>query len=219
MIKLYGFAVSNYYNMVKLTLEEKGLPYTEVGVMLFSKDSSFKTRSPMGKVPCIETADGFLAETAAILEYLEELKPTPALLPADLFSRAKTREIMRIIELYIELAARRHFRHVFFGDPLNEAAIEEVRGVLENGVSALKQLVKPGPYLCGSEMTYADIYAYHSFPYANLVTTKLYGWDVIAALPGLKDAMAAVAARATSRKVDADQQAALAAFMAQNSGG
>ncbi|MEN9728745.1 MAG: hypothetical protein RL434_3111 [Pseudomonadota bacterium] len=219
MIKLYGFAVSNYYNMVKLTLEEKGLPYTEVEVSLFSKDPTFKTRSPMGKVPCIETSNGFLSETAAILEYLEELKPQPSLLPADLFARAKTREIMRIIELYIELAARRHFRHVFFGDPLNEAAVEEVRTVLENGVSALKQLVTPGPYLCGHQMTYADVYAYHSFPYANLVTGKLYGWDIIAAVPGLKEALAQVAARPASHKVDADQQTALAAFMAQNSGG
>ncbi len=219
MIKLYGLAVSNYYNMVKLTLEEKGLAYTENEISLFSNDPTFKTRSPMGKVPFIETSNGFLSETGAILEYLEELKPTPALLPADPFSRAKTREIMRIIELYIELAARRHFRHVFFGDPLNQAAVEEARLVLENGVSALKHVVKPGPYLCGNELTYADFYAYHSFPYANLVTSKLYGWDIIAAVPGLKEVLAEVAARPASRKVDADQQTALAAFMAQNSGG
>ena len=30
MLKLYGFSVSNYYNMVKLALLEKGLPFEEV---------------------------------------------------------------------------------------------------------------------------------------------------------------------------------------------
>lgn len=218
MIKLYGFAVSNYYNMVKLTLEEKGLAYTEVAA-LPSQEQTYKAQSPMGKVPCIETDEGFLSETAAILEYLEERQPTPAMLPANLFARAKTREIMRITELYIELPARRHFRHIFFGEALNEAALAEVRPVLEGAVAALKQLIKPGPFLCGSQLTFADVYACHSFPYANAVTTKLYGWDLIAAVPGLKDAMAAVAARPAARKVDADQQAALAAFMAQNSAG
>ncbi len=215
MIKLYGFAVSNYYNMVKLTLEEKGIAYQEVSAMP-SQENDYKAKSPMGKVPCIETEQGFLSETAAILDYLEELKPTPRMYPADSFARAKVREMMRITELYIELAARRHFQHIFFGGPRNEVAFEEVKPVIQNGVSALSQLVSAKPYLCGTEMTYADVVAYHTFQYANMVTTKIYDWDIIAAVPGMKDALAAVAARPTSKKVDGDQQAALAAFMAQS---
>lgn len=215
MIKLHGFAVSNYYNMVKHTLEEKGIAYQEVSAMP-SQEEAYTSKSPMGKVPCIETDKGCLSETAAVLEYLEELQPTPRLYPTDSFARAKTREMIRITELYIELAARRHFQHLFFGAPLNDAAFEEVKPVIENGVKALSQLVNAKPFLGGSEMTYADIYAYHSFPYANEVTTKLYNWDIIAAVPGLKDAFAAVAERASSKKVDADQRAALAAFMAQS---
>ncbi|MGH8595400.1 MAG: glutathione S-transferase family protein [Gammaproteobacteria bacterium] len=214
MIKLYGIALSNYTNMVKLTLEEKGIAYQEISTMP-NQESDFKARSPMGKVPCIETEKGCLAETAAILEYLEEVQPTPRFLPTEPFARAKTREVMRIVELYVELAARRHFQHVFFGGPLNQAAFDEVKPAMEVGLSALTQLTSRKPFLCGAEMTYADIYAYHSFPYANMVTTQLYKWDIIAAVPGLKEALAAVGARAASKKVDADQQAALAEFMAQ----
>jgi glutathione S-transferase len=215
MIKLYGFAVSNYYNMVKLTLEEKGIAYQEVSAMP-SQENDYKAKSPMGKVPCIETDKGFLSETAAIVDYLEELQPSPRFYPADPFARAKTREIMRITELYIELAARRHFPHLFFGAPKNEAALEEVKPVIEKGVAALKQLIVGKPFVCGTDMTYADIYAYYSFPYANMVTQKLYNWDIVAAVPGLAGALAAVGARATTKKVDADQQAAMAAFAAQN---
>ena len=121
MIKLYGFAISNYYNMVKVTLEEKGIAYQEVATMP-SQESAYTAKSPMGKVPCIETDQGFLSETAAILDYLEDLKPTPRLYPADPFARAKNREMIRVTELYVELAARRHFPHLFFGAPRNEAA-------------------------------------------------------------------------------------------------
>lgn len=215
MIKLYGFSVSNYYNMAKLTLEEKGIAYQEISTTP-SQENDYKAKSPMGKVPCIETDKGFISETAAIVDFLEDLQPSPRFYPADPFARAKTREIMRITELYIELAARRHFPHVFFGGPKSEAAVEEVKPVMERGVEALKQLVSGKPFLCGADMTYADIYAYYSFPYANMVTQKLYNWDIVAAVPGLAAALAAVGSRATAKKVDADQQVAMAAFAAQN---
>ncbi len=210
MIKLYGFAVSNYYNMVKQTLEEKAISYEEISAIP-SQGDEFKAKSPMGKVPCIETDHGFISETAAILDYLEESYPNPRLFPAEVFARSKVREIMRITELYIELPARRHFQHLFFSTPRNDAAFTEVKPILENGVSALSHLVKPAPFLCGAEMTYADIYAYHTFGYANAVTTKLYDWDIIAAIPGLKASLAAMAARPSTKRVDADQQAMMAA--------
>ena len=53
MYKLYGFRVSNYYNMVKLPLLEKGIDFEEVDTMP-SADEDFLQKSPMGKVPCLE---------------------------------------------------------------------------------------------------------------------------------------------------------------------
>lgn len=217
MIKLYGFAVSNYYNMVKLALLEKGIPFEEVTAAP-SQEDSYKAKSPMGKVPCIETSHGFLSETSAILNYLEEVHPTPALLPADPWARAKVREVVHGLELYIELQARRHFGHVFFGAPKSEAAIEEVKPVVENGLNALRQL-SSGQWICGDQFTQADIVAYHSFGYAALAMKAIYDYDIVAAVPGLGDKLARIGARATSQKVDADQQAAMAAFMAQKQAG
>ena len=79
MYKLYGFSASNYYNMVKLPLLERDIEFDEVLVML-SDDESFLKISPRGMVPVLETEQGFISETAAILDYLEEkvreLKPT-----------------------------------------------------------------------------------------------------------------------------------------------
>jgi len=57
MLKLHGFSVSNYYNMAKFALLEKGLAFDEVSAMP-SQEADYKAKSPMGKVPCIETDKG-----------------------------------------------------------------------------------------------------------------------------------------------------------------
>ena len=59
MLKLYGFAVSNYYNMVKLALLEKGLPFEEVPFYA-GQSAEALAISPRGKVPVLETDKGFL---------------------------------------------------------------------------------------------------------------------------------------------------------------
>ena len=84
MIKLYGAPLSNYYNMIKVALIEKGLSFEEV-LTPPSQDAGYLAKSPMGKIPCIETPDGFLAESIAILEYLEAVAPSPSLLPGTAF--------------------------------------------------------------------------------------------------------------------------------------
>lgn len=213
MIKLNGTPVSNYYNMAKLAMLEKGMAFEEISNPA-SQEASYKKKSPMGKMPFIESDAGCLSETSVILDYIEALQPSPALYPSDAFAKAKTQEVMRIVEHYIELAARRHYGHVFFKAPKSDAAVEEVRPVIENGLAALQQLCAFGPYLMGKEFTYADIVAHNSFGYANMVTQAIYGWDIVAAVPGLGDSLAATAGRDSTKQVDADQQAALQAFMA-----
>jgi len=212
MMKLHGFPVSNYYNMVKFALLEKGIEFTEVQAMP-SQESDYKAKSPMGKVPCLETPQGCLAETNVILDYLEACKPTPALVPADTFAAAKVREVAKIIELYIELPARRHYAEIFFGEKRNETAVTEAKPVLENGLKALTALGSFNPFICGG-FGLADIVAAHTFIYATPVCQAVYGWDIVAEVPGLKAALDATNARPAGAKVMADQQAALQAFMA-----
>lgn len=213
MIKLYGFPVSNYFQMAKFGLMEKGIKFEEVPAQP-SQEPEFKAKSPMGKLPCIETDQGYLSETNAILEYLEDTQPSPPLLPADPFARAKVREIMKVLELYIELAARRHYGEIFFGAPRSQAAFDEVRPVLENGLKALKQLGTFTPYIAGVEFTAADIMAAYTFCYAAPVAQAIYGWDIIAEVPGLQGALDATHAREVGAKIASEHQAAVAALQA-----
>ena len=69
MIKLHGIPVSNYYNMVKLAMLEKDIDFEEVTDPA-SQEASYKKKSPMGKMPFIETKKGCLSETNVILDYL-----------------------------------------------------------------------------------------------------------------------------------------------------
>ncbi|MFL6685525.1 glutathione S-transferase family protein, partial [Paraburkholderia graminis] len=57
MIKLCGFALSNYYNKVKFVLLEHGIEFEEVYVQP-SQDEAILAHSPLGKVPYLQTEDG-----------------------------------------------------------------------------------------------------------------------------------------------------------------
>ena len=100
MITLCGFALSNYYNKVKLALLEKGIPFDEELVMTHSHDEAVLNATPLGKVPFIKTPQGTLCESQVILDYLETAHPTPALIPADPFQAAKVRELITFIDLF-----------------------------------------------------------------------------------------------------------------------
>ena len=214
MIKLHGVGLSNYYNMVKLSLTEKGLDFEEVMVEP-SQEAGYKSKSPMGKVPCIETDDGFLSETTAVMGYLEALQPSPALLPSDPYARGKVLEIIKVLELYIELQVRRHYGEIFFGGERNQAAFDEVKPVVQNGLSALKQLGGFSPYIAGKDYSYADIVSAYTFCYATPTMQAVYAWDIMSEVPGLQGAIDATHARDAGAKVATDHQAALKAFQEQ----
>ncbi len=210
MIKLYGFPVSNYFNMVKAALLEKEIPFETVLVRP-SQDDEYRTKSPMGKVPCLETSDGrFLSETQTLLEYLEELHPEPALLPADLYERAKVRELMHALELYIELPARTCYGAAFMGAEVPDAVKESAKLALARGVQAIGQLARFSPFIAGEELSLADLVALYSLPLASRVAKALWQGDLLAELPGAREWVKQMNERPAMKTIGEDQRAALA---------
>jgi glutathione S-transferase len=211
MIKIYGTTLSNYYSTAKAALVEKGLAFEEVSIMP-SQDPEVLAKSPMGKVPYVEVEDTTLTETNVIFDYLEDIQPQPALYPGDPWARAKTKEIIRFVELYLDTPARRHLPTVYFGAPVDQAAYETVRPLLENGLRALKQLGRFEPYIAGDTFTFADLTAYFELRFTNMHTTQIYDWDITTEVPGLGEYLHLVGERPAVNAVDAVMQRDFAAF-------
>jgi glutathione S-transferase len=213
MFKLYGFSVSNYYNMVKLALLEKGLPFEEVTFYPTSTPESLAI-SPRGKVPVLGVDAGFINETAIILEYLEQTQKGTPLLPSDPFERAQVLAIAKEIELYIELPGRACYGEAFFGMALPEAIKEKTKTELQLGFAALGRHGKFAPYVAGDSLSIADLYFLYSVPLACAVGQKLFGIDFLAQMPEAKALLELLEQNPHVQKIAADKEAAMPAFLA-----
>lgn len=213
MIQLHGFALSNYYNKVKMALLEKGVPFTEVHQGTKSAEEGVLAASPLAKIPYITTGQGALCESQAILEWLEAAHPQPPLLPADPFAAAKVRELVTFIDWHLEMVARQLYAAVFFsGAPLSDANLGRIRQDLEKNIAGFKRLAKFAPYVAGAQFTQADCSAFNNLPLVGLATRRAYGEDLL--LAGGVDYAAyikLVGERASAQKVAADRKAAQAA--------
>jgi len=208
MITLCGFALSNYYNKVKLALLEKGLPFNEEVVDLRDQTESLLAASPLGKVPFIRTSDGTLCESQAILDYLEALRPEPALLPADPWAQAKVRELTIFVDLHLELVARELYPQAFFGGTVSEGKQVWVRDKLTKHIAGFKRLAQFSPYVAGDRFTQADCAAYVSLPLVAMATKAVLGEDLLAA-GGVdwKSYVRFIGQRPSAQRVDADRKA------------
>lgn len=213
MFKLYGFPVSNYYNMVKLTLLEKGFEFEEV-MTRPSQEGDFLNISPMGKIPCLEVKEGPLSETSVIFDFLEDLSSDVPLYPTDTYQRAKVRELTKSIELYLELVTRQLLGAVFFGAPADEQLNEKVNAELDKGVAALNRILIFSPFAAGEVMTYADFMLYYTVTLGNMATKKALDRDLCDELPGLTAWLTMMEGNPLVKKVNADRDAALKAMTA-----
>ncbi|MEI7515426.1 MAG: glutathione S-transferase [Betaproteobacteria bacterium] len=181
MITLCGFAVSNYYNIVKQVLLEKEIPFAEEYVTTGSKDEAVLADSPLAKVPFIRTPQGGLCESAVILDYLEAQYPAHPLMPSDAFAAAKVRELITFMNLHLELVARELYAQAFFGGTVSEAVQASVRKRLEKNIVAFKRIAKFAPYVAGDSFTLADCVAFSNLPLVGMATRAVYGDDLLAA--------------------------------------
>lgn len=100
-MKLYNYFRSSASFRVRIALALKGLDYEYHPVHLAKGEHKLPAYADMaveGLVPLLELDDGTrLTQSMAIIEYLDELHPTPALLPADALGRARVRALAQII--------------------------------------------------------------------------------------------------------------------------
>ncbi|PZW40171.1 maleylacetoacetate isomerase [Pseudomonas sp. URMO17WK12:I2] len=101
MLKLYGYWRSSAAYRVRIALNLKGLAYRQVPVHLVrdggeQNGEAYQALNPQGLVPLLgdeENGGAPIAQSLAIIEYLEEIFPVPAILPADPVERAQVRAV------------------------------------------------------------------------------------------------------------------------------
>lgn len=216
MLKLCGFAASNYYNKVKLALLEKGVPFEE-SLVWTDQTPELLAKSPLGKVPYLETEEGVLIESQVLLNYIEARYPQRPLLPADPFQAAKVQELIAFLELYLELVARQLYPAAFTGGTISDKSKERVRRELEKNVAAFARLARFSPYIAGDQFTMADCAAVCHLPFISSATKKIYGEDMLASLPARDYLKRMMAERPTVQKMNEDRLAVLPEFTARYS--
>jgi glutathione S-transferase len=213
-LRLYGHPVSNFFNIARSALLEKGADF-EVAPARAARDEGFLARSPMGKIPFLETSDGFIAETVAILGYLDDTLATPSLTPADPFARARVRQAINIVQMYLEAPLRALFPGVFFGEVNAPETVAKVRPMLARAMAALARLARLEPFLLGGTLTQADLFAFYCLDIGERVTRFVYDESLIGEIDGLERWRAGMAERDSSRIVLAAFAPAFAAYLAE----
>ena len=208
MITLCGFAISNYYNKVKMVLLEKGIPFTEERVMTKSSDEGVLAASPLAKIPFIRTDKGTLCESQAIVDYLDAMSPATPLTPSDPWQAAKVRELVTFIDLHLELVARELYPQAYFGGTVSDETRERARKLLPRHIAGFKRLAKFSPYVAGDTFTQADCTAYVNLPLVAMASKAVLGEDLLAAA-GIdwKGYVKLIGERPSAQRVAADRKA------------
>jgi len=99
-MKLYGYFRSSAAFRVRIALNLKGIAYEDAFVHLARgehRSPEYAAVNPQGLVPALVDQGQLLTQSLAILEYLEETHPDPALLPSDAIGRARVRALAGLI--------------------------------------------------------------------------------------------------------------------------
>ncbi|MBB4041791.1 maleylacetoacetate isomerase/maleylpyruvate isomerase [Microvirga flocculans] len=165
-MKLYTYWRSTSSYRVRIALALKNVEAEQAFVHLVrnggeQKAPAYRAINPQGRVPALELDDGtVLIQSPAILEYLEEVYPEPALLPVDPVARTKVRAVASIIGCDIHplhnVGPLNHLRTIF-GRSEPEVA-DWIATWVGQGLAAAEALIGDEGFCFGPEPSLADVY-------------------------------------------------------------
>lgn len=163
-------ALSPAPRTVRMFLAEKGISLPVRPIDVFrgeNRESDYLALNPAGQTPALVLEDGqCLAEAVAIMEYLEELHPAPALIGRTPEERAQARQWQRRTELNITEFIHNAYHYAEglarFAPriPVAPEAAAGLKAVAQDRIAWLDGMFGEGPYLAGDRFTFADLWLY-----------------------------------------------------------
>ena len=211
-MKLYSFFRSGTSHRLRIALNLKGLPTTYVPVDLRTEQhlkDEFKAINPQGLVPALEVDGQVLIQSPAIIEWLEERYPTPALLPADPLARTQVRALAAIVGCDVHPINNRRILQTLrkqFG--ADEAAINAWCATwITAGFDAIEALLAQdttrGSYCFGGAPSLADVYLIPQVESARRFGVDMAAWPLIRAVDAACAELPAFARAAPAAQPDA----------------
>jgi glutathione S-transferase len=158
-VRLYWHPLSIIPWRVRIALREKGLACEEMKVDVYSsprRSAEFLALNPFGQIPVLEDEGLVIAESIAILEYLEERHPSPSLMPADVAARATARQLMCWSTDYWPPAWKKWIAPRLPGATWTDDSVREGRDEIAAHLDVLEPYLAKQEWLAGS-YSLADI--------------------------------------------------------------
>ena len=182
-IELHGYQYSVYAWIARFALHEKGVRYQWVEVNPFAPDLStdYLALHPFGRVPTLIDGDFTLYETGAITRYVDEAFDGPPLQPSAARDRARTHQILSIVDSYVYWPlVRQVFSHGVMaarvGRPSDPLEYQKGLAAAPRILEALDRLGGGNGYLVGDKVTLADI---HLAPMMSYFTSADDGFELM----------------------------------------
>ena len=164
-VELHGYQYRVYSWIARLALHEKGVAYSWVEIDPFAVNvsASYLAMHPFKRVPALVHGTFVVYETGAITRYVDEAFEGPKLQRTEPRERARCNQVMSIVDSYAYWPlVRQVFSHGVFRPRMKRPVDDnEVRRGLDAAAGvfkALEKLAGEGQYLCGNDLSLADIH-------------------------------------------------------------
>jgi len=172
MLILYGVPVSTFTTKVRIALHAKGIDFIEQPPPGGYRSDAWRAIIPTGTIPAIDHDGYTLAESEAIIEYVDEAFEGPLLLPGDAQRRARARMLARVHDLAVEPALRELFPLI--RDPARRDALPALAAALHHRLTQLEHLRgKDSAWMAGPDFSTADCGFAVSLPLARRLLEAL----------------------------------------------
>lgn len=194
MMKLYSYYRSSCAYRARLALHFKGIPFEYIPVHLVRDGGEqhkpeYKALNPQALVPTLIDGDFILTQSMAIMEYLEEKFPAPALLPQDTAQRAYVRQISLVNVADIHPINNLKVLNHLTGDfgVTQAQKLDWYQKWIRQGFDALEVLISRSPFykgsfVCGDAPTMADMCLVPQIYNARRYEMDVSAWPVISAV-------------------------------------